>query len=314
MFTTFLFTTTFASLASADFFEDLFTGKNSNIKPAFDITGPFTDDQGNFLMSICDYDVSKEAKCLLSDETSPEFKKMYDVSRAALRLSKKGRPHCTGWLVGDEGHILTNNHCIANQREADAIIFEAMAEGANCTVDCASSLACGGEIIHEKPVQVIHTGGNTQKDYTLLQLPEEDRKAAVEKYGFLRLRRSGPVVGERIYIAQHPAGWGKRIATNDGDEQGTIMDIDHYTSCGRDQVGWNLFESEYFNESKSLYQVTYRLDTMGGSSGSPVISAVDHAVVAIHHCGGCSLYANTATNLMLYLEEFEEFLPASAIV
>jgi len=33
--------------------------------------------------------------------------------------------------------------------------------------------------------------------------------------------------------------------------------------------------------------VGYNADTQGGSSGSPVLSATDNAVVALHHCGGC---------------------------
>ena len=42
-------------------------------------------------------------------------------------------------------------------------------------------------------------------------------------YGFLQLRESGAKLNERIYIPQHPKGWGKRIAllsSNSNDDGG----------------------------------------------------------------------------------------------
>ncbi|RHY49127.1 hypothetical protein DYB30_013102, partial [Aphanomyces astaci] len=81
-------------------------------------------------------------------------------------------------------------------------------------------------------------------------------------------RASGPVLGEPIYIPQHPAGKPKRIATIvDSGAVGTIESIS-IPSCVADEVG-------------------YTLDTERGSSGSPVLSAKDNAVVALHNCGGC---------------------------
>ncbi|RQM20926.1 hypothetical protein B5M09_012243, partial [Aphanomyces astaci] len=81
-------------------------------------------------------------------------------------------------------------------------------------------------------------------------------------------RASGPVLGEPIYIAQHPRGKPKRIAMiGDSGAVGTIESIS-IPSCVADEVG-------------------YTLDTQGGSSGSPVLSAKDNAVVALHNCGGC---------------------------
>ena len=222
---------------------------------------------------------------------------VYETSRATLRILNEGRAHCTGWLVGDEGHILTNYHCIQTQWGANNMRFEAMAEGATCQTNCASARRCPGTSIHTTPATLIKTGGSIEKDYTLLQLSPEDRKAAVSTYGYLKLRRSGPVLGERIYIPQHPRGWGKRIAMKDGKDWATVIDVNttDFNGCGLGQVG-------------------YKADTQGGSSGSPVIGLEDHAVIGIHHCGGCSSYANTATHMNVLIEAIADLLPSSAFV
>ena len=58
----------------------------------------------------------------------------------------------------------------------------------------------------------------------------------------------------------------------------------------------------------------YRADTQGGSSGSPVIAISDNAVMAIHHCGGCSSYANSGTHVNYMVSGLSHILPASAFV
>lgn len=257
------------------------------------MVGPFTDDIIEYLYarSICNSDDSVEAKCY-EDKTQ-----IYKKSKAALRIQKNRRAHCTGWLVGDEGHILTNNHCIANQKEADMMVFEAMAEGETCSTKCDKALGCPGVMINtpDQPVKFLATGGSLQHDWTLLQLPLEIYAAVVAKYGYLTLRRSGAVKEEEIYIPQHPRGYGKKIAMKDGTSPATIIDIDskNFNGCG-------------------ISQVAYKADTQGGSSGSPVIAVSDNAVIAIHHCGGCSTYGNSATNMDSIINGTKSFLPNSA--
>lgn len=256
------------------------------------ISGPYNDHEIGKISSICNKDESVEAKC--HAETEPLA---YVTSRAALRIQNNRRAHCTGWLVGDEGHVLTNWHCIDSQKQANRMKFEAMAESKSCTSSCKSALSCSGKFIHSKPLEMIKTGGNVENDWTLLQLPQADRAAVVKKYGFLKLRRSGPILNERIYIPQHPRGWGKRIAMRDGDQWATIIDVNttNFNGCGLGQVG-------------------YKADTQGGSSGSPVIAVSDNAVVAIHHCGGCSQYANSATHVDSIVKGLEGLLPKSSFV
>ena len=137
---------------------------------------PYTDDVMDmfFTRSICRTDDSVEAKCY------EELEDVYDHSLAVLRISKNGRAHCTGWLVGDEGHVITNNHCVASQDDTDILSFEAMAEGDECTTKCNQALGCPGVIVHQAPLTFVATGGNLQEDWTLLQLPESDREFAVQ--------------------------------------------------------------------------------------------------------------------------------------
>lgn len=254
--------------------------------------GPTTDGQRSHVRSICgDKDNSVEAKCHVTSDPV-----VYQTSKAALRIQRNGFAHCTGWLVGDEGHVLTNWHCVSSQSEADELKFEAMAEGESCETSCTSSLSCPGTFIHSEPLTFIKTGGSIENDYTLLQLPQADRANAVAKYGFLKLRPSGPIRGERIYIPQHPRGYGKRIAMKDGDDDwAKVMRVNtgNFNGCGKGQVA-------------------YKADTQGGSSGSPVIAVSDNAVIAIHHCGGCSQFANSAVHMDVLMEGLDGLLPESA--
>ena len=91
-----------------------------------------------------------------------------------------------------------------------------MAEGATCGTNCAGAGACPG-VVAATPATLIQT--DAALDYTLVQLPTN----LSGTYGYMRLRDTGPVVNERIYVPQHAAAWGKRIAvssTQANDESG----------------------------------------------------------------------------------------------
>ena len=79
------------------------------------------------IASICHTDSSKNAVCYKEAE-----RKAYAASRAVLRIRKSGGIWCTAWLVGDEGHILTNWHCIKGHESMKLFEFEEMAEGGSC--------------------------------------------------------------------------------------------------------------------------------------------------------------------------------------
>ncbi len=210
--------------------------------------------------SLCGADDSQNAKCYTG---TPE----YNEARAVARLLISGSSACTGWLVGDEGHLITNNHCISSQSGAGNTDYEFMAEGSDCSSNCNNWWACPGTV-EATTATFVTTDSNL--DYTLVKLPTD----VSGTYGFMQLRESGPVMGEQIYIPQHPAGWGKHLA----------IDSSHpMNPSGKGEVD---SLSEPVCQGGSQQEVGYYLDTQGGSSGSPVLANSDLCVVALHHCRG----------------------------
>ncbi len=207
--------------------------------------------------AICSADNKEWAKCY-------EGTTIYNKARAVCRLLIGGTGACTGWLLGSEGHIITNNHCISTQASASDTDYEFMAEGATCATNCASWGACPGTVAASSGT-LIKTSSTL--DYTLILLPTN----VTSTYGYLQLRNTLPTIGERIYIPQHPGAWGKQLAVN-SDVDGGYAKIysTNQTPCigGPGDIG-------------------YYADTAGGSSGSPVLAYSDHLVVALHHCGTC---------------------------
>jgi len=219
--------------------------------------------------SICTANDTVEAKCLQATEPA-----VYDTSRAVIRLLLNGSAHCTGWLVGNAGHAMTNEHCITSQSQLDDIDFEFMAEGADCATNCASSLACPGTIEASGGTFVTD---DAALDYALV-IPDTSTGSGTNlpvTYGFMKLRASGAVLNEQIYHPQHPAGWGKHIAFNSTYPDDVAMGGFCYAS--------SLTEVPC---SGGAFDVGYWTDTQGGSSGSPVLGYSDNKVVALHHCRG----------------------------
>lgn len=255
------------------------------------ISGPYLDDEMPSIDSICNgTDNSVNARCYRT-----VFSRAYSKSRPVLRITKNGRPHCTGFLVGNQGHILTNWHCARTAADVASLKFEAMAEGLSCGSNCRTALACAGRMINTAPVTFIRTGGSLTLDFTLLRLAPIDRERFHTTLGYLKLRWRGARVGERIFIPQYPRGYGKQIALFSGNQRARIISINtgNFNRCGDRQV-------------------SYVADTQGGSSGSPVISFHDYRVVALHHCGGCSTYANTGVNIRRIIFRLIFILPRSA--
>ncbi|HHB52309.1 MAG TPA: serine protease, partial [Saprospiraceae bacterium] len=195
---------------------------------------------------------------------------VYNKSKVVARLLLDGNMGCTGWLIGDEGHLITNAHCSSENfpfelAETPNVVVEMMAEGASCGTNCNFPFACGGIIIAS---QVIPVKSSIANDYFLFQLQEDDRVKA-EPYGYLTLRESGAIIGEQIFIPQHPHKFGKKIAFKSTHPEDTD-DVCHI--------------NEYYTSS-SVHpdQIATYGDTFTGSSGSPVISKNDLCVVGLHH-------------------------------
>ncbi len=87
---------------------------------------------------------------LLEDDSKPaQFYEpiepaAYERARAVARLLINGIYGCSGWLVGSEGHLMTNNHCIADEDDANNTDYEFMAEG-DCLTNCDAPWSCPGK-------------------------------------------------------------------------------------------------------------------------------------------------------------------------
>jgi hypothetical protein len=234
--------------------------------------------------AICGQDDSEWAKCY--EQTEPLI---YERARTVVRLHLPGTL-CTGWLIGCEGHLMTNNHCIGSQGTANNTDYEFMAEGATCETSCFSSSACPGPI-EATTAELIVTNGAL--DYTLVKLPTN----VSGTYGFLRLRESGAQIDERIYIPQHPAGWGKRISV--------------FSDHSSDASGFcEVFSLNSPACSGGPGDIGYFCDTQGGSSGSPVLAYSDHRVVSLHHCANCP---NRGLDITDVIASIGDNLPACSI-
>jgi V8-like Glu-specific endopeptidase len=232
--------------------------------------------------AICGSDDSDWAQCYGGT--------MYDKARATARLLMNGSSACTGWLVGSEGHLMTNNHCIENSSTATNTDYEFMAEGA-CNTNCASWLGCPGTVVATSATFV---QTDSALDYTLVKLPTN----VSSTYGYLQMRTSGAVLNERIYIPQHAAAWGKQIAVNSGHSS--------------DQSGFcEVYDLNAAPCSGGPGDIGYYCDTQGGSSGSPVLGYGDHAVISLHHCANCP---NRGLDITDVIADLGNNVPADALI
>lgn len=279
-------------------------------------------------------DEAKEAVCYR--KTQP---KMYAKARAVARLMIRNEQEqalypseeveswvfCTGWLVGQGNHLITNHHCIKdaavigrfgkaaqNLKKRKAASPEALSNAArpwrdytsppdrtNRTVEAVvgfmAETTCCREVGFIKNVGIVEATRvsvvteNPELDYALVRVLTNDSTVDLaRRYGYLRLRATGPVDGEPIYIPQHPRGEPKEIASVK-DGKPAVVEV----------LPANLMEFSALLSQESDIEPTvwYNADTEPGSSGSPVLSRKDNAVVALHRAGYSETGYSASTGL-----------------
>ena len=185
---------------------------------------------------------------------------MFEKSKAVCRMLVGGISACTGWLLGSDGHLMTNNHCISSDTGANGTDFIFNYQYENCTGSTSAK-------------QKIYRGGTVVKtnkdlDYTLVKLKDNP----TTDFGYLSLSPNKPTVGDRIYIPQHPRGARKEISVNSDTDNGFAV-VECVGDCA--------------TPNAPLKSIRYNADTQGGSSGSPVIDYNTNLVIAIHNTGEC---------------------------
>jgi hypothetical protein len=244
------------------------------------VVGGLEEETEASIEAICSADDKEWAKCY-------EGTDMYNESKAVARLLISGMYACTGWLVGSEGHLITNNHCIESQTDASNTDYEFMAEGSSCTTDCSGWGDCPG-VVAATSGTLVKT--STTFDYSLVLLPTN----VTSQYGYMQLRDSLPTVGERIYIPQHPSHKGKQIAV--------LSDVDGPYS--------KIYSTDEDPCMGGPGDIGYYADTEGGSSGSPVLAYSDNLVVALHHCALCP---NRGVPIPSIIADLGALLPNDAV-
>ena len=202
--------------------------------------------------TICSNDNKEQIVCYQGTE-------IYNKARAVCRLILNGTLTCTGWLLGSEGHLMTNNHCIGNSSTALNTDYIFNFENSNCNGTSPTS----NDVVATSAT-FIKTSSSL--DYTLVRLPVNPTTT----YGYLSISPDVPSVGDRIYIPQHPGGRRKEVSVNTDTGVSTVNCVGN---CG--------------NAGSANKSINYFADTEGGSSGSPVIDFNTNLVVAIHNTGFC---------------------------
>jgi hypothetical protein len=224
-------------------------------------------------LSICGVDDKRNAKCFQNSHPTE-----YGKGRAVARLIIGGVGACTGWLASDRNVLITNEHCIANQNEAQNTDFQFMYEDPSCDQNSGASPS---EVFRASELLAV----SASWDYAVVQL--QGNPAAT--YGHLEVENRKGSIDEQIFIPQHPGARPKEF--------------------GIDDSAYNDGECKVkgFGGGCSPEDMKYSCDTEGGSSGSPVLSRDNYKVIALHHCGGgCN--GNLGSPIYRYYDDISEFL------
>ena len=73
----------------------------------------------------------------------------YEKARAVARLYVNGSGACTGWLVGPENVIVTNEHCINSVNDVLNTDFEFMGEEETCGATTGDCWFCDRGTVYE---------------------------------------------------------------------------------------------------------------------------------------------------------------------
>ncbi len=221
--------------------------------PAEEVEQAMTFQSGS--LSTCGVNERRDVQCW-ADSYPEEFER----SRPVARLLMNGSGLCTAWRVGAGNHVFTNNHCVSSQSDvANAEVwFNYQRTG------CGGGTLAGTKIVTGAAMMAT----NYTLDYTLFSV---NNFSEIESFGYFGLDVRPADSQERIYIPQHGSGNPKELSIESDQNNGGLCRVDYPIISGRD----------------SGTDMGYNCDTIGGSSGSPVVTARTNRVIALHHFGGC---------------------------
>ncbi|HEX8437940.1 trypsin-like serine peptidase [Archangium sp.] len=173
---------------------------------------------------------------------------------------------CTAWLVGTD-KVVTNNHCIGSS--ADAV-------GAKVSFNYEDGVASTSRIWYDCSVFVKTW---TAEDMTVLTCKALNGYLPGQVYGKLTVAPSNAVNSSAMYVIHQNC------------------DYNATPSCVPTK---KYSPGSVLNTNWSSNELSYNADTLGGSSGSPVLAGASaanaHYVIGLHHVGVGSNYSSTAYN------------------
>jgi V8-like Glu-specific endopeptidase len=160
-------------------------------------------------------------------------------------MTRRGEAFCSGFLVS-ASLLMTNHHCVADEAEARSTVVE-------LGYDSYTSSPTRHRVA---AVEATDAG----LDFAVLRLTP----APEARWGRLTLASTGEVTDrEPLAIIQHPGGEPKQVS------------VDGCVVSGVARTG----------SGGALSDFGHECDTLGGSSGSPVLDPATGQVVGLHHLG-----------------------------
>lgn len=211
-------------------------------------------DMGTF--STCGAMERKDVQCW-AESNPTEFER----TRPVARLLMGGTGLCTGWRVGSDNRMFTNNHCVESTAEVANTEVWFNYQHTSCN---GSTMATVVKVTGKELLKTDYT-----LDYSLFTINNFEKAAP---FGYFGLDVRDATQGERIYIPQHGAGNPKELSVESDQDPSGLCSVNEANATGRG-TGTDL---------------GYYCDTIGGSSGSPVLAAQTNKVIALHHLGGCT--------------------------
>jgi Trypsin-like peptidase domain len=183
----------------------------------------------------------------------------------------------TAWRVGSENRFITNHHVLPEDFHKLEMTF-------------GSEFPAGSEPgrVSIKGGAVLATG-SLDLDFTLFSVDEKAFSSGVlDRFGYLGLDVSKPRVDTEIYVPQHGNASVKDIAK---PEYGRPKSFAIKDDSGKAARITKVVDKDG--------KVSHSADTARAASGSPLIDASTHKVVALHRAGGAS---GTEENIAVSME------------
>jgi len=197
---------------------------------------------------------SSKPKGIIGDDDREAWPKQQEpfltLGRSVVRLRFVDDVHkkvfvCTGWLAFTDRHILTNEHCINTRSEARSALVDFDFD--------RYDLSAPPTTVRLR--RIVMT--DARLDFSLLELRESARRPV------LAIGSKGPSTGDALLIIEHPAGEPKQLS----------------------RIGCKVAQAEATGTTDDKTDFAHLCDTLGGSSGSPVLDATKLVVVGLHHLG-----------------------------